>query len=127
MCTDNGAMVAWTGIEKFCRGISNGLPAAENNNARTTSYSTDSATKSSVGFGDDETQDGEDDEEEERSRLPRDVIPRWPLGSPLSMDAQEAFSKMRKTGKVARMDRKKEIAESRKELERTQNVDVIYK
>mmetsp|Transcript_15043 Transcript_15043/g.25028 ORF Transcript_15043/g.25028 Transcript_15043/m.25028 type:complete len:560 (+) Transcript_15043:96-1775(+) len=58
LCTDNGVMVAWTGVEKLSRGISDTIAGQE-------------------------------------------VVPRWPLGTPLSesMDIATAFAKEKKEKK----------------------------
>jgi len=56
-------MVAWTGIEKLCRGISNQIEG-------------------------------------------QDVVPRWPIGAPLSEEDKVVMSRLRKSGRENRNERK---------------------
>ena len=65
LCTDNGVMVAWTGIEKLCRGISDSF------------------------------------EEQE-------VVPRWPMGTPLSAQDKEVLGHLKKYAGKSKNDRRTE-------------------
>lgn len=65
LCTDNGVMVAWTGIEKLCRGYSDTI--------------------------------------EEQS-----VVPRWPMGTPLSAHDKEVLGHLKKDGGKSKSQRRTE-------------------